>query len=903
MKINIVRASLLFAFLLAGLSPALSAEAVSAPLITNVSPTSGPVETTITVTGNYFSSPTYLLIDGQNGGTGTNANSANTSVTFVIPASTRPICNLFGGTDKCSDSITTLAAGVHQLSVVTVNGTSTAGSFTITSGTANGTTDPNAVAYTDANGYQYNAAGKIVGTVPGSPAATLAGTANGTVGTYTDANGNVIDKATGRIISTVPGSPAQRQAQAAQQAQQAQQQSGGFGDIIGQLMKSLPQLLGGLLGGGNKTPATNSNANKSNAATNQKTGLSAADQAKIDAANKIISDKAATDKAATDAATQAKNDAAALQEELKNTPYGQTDSQKINTLINDSGQDGNGYSYKTEGNVITVTDPTGNTTFVTNNAQNKQALDAFISGTPSAPVTGSGNAQQSSGAKDLPAEMQPDGAVPWSGQNTTPSTGTGSDTNGATATKSPFDNATFQQPSPTPSSGDNSSYPGEGTTGTNNTGNTPTNSNTNTTEDVGFNKYDPKTGLITNEYGEVIGKGNGTMDSTGSFNYTPIDTANPASGTMKPLDYTGAFGSNDTNQSCPPCPSAAAVILAVSSNCDCPGSTSPATGDLTSGVTDNLIPPVDLNGSSVSVPSQDLSGLSTSGSGIPTEFLPSQDLLSNSFLSSYSPTVFPDLVANPTYSADNNVTGGISDLPGNAFSYSPDLTLATPASSDIYGGLGYDATGGLYGNALLNNSTFDISGLSQNSTDGMNSTGYDLTGALTDNTSPIYNDPTSWYSNNSTDAGSTFGTPSSFWNVDSSAISLDNSASFLTDTAANPNAFLDQFNSTYTDTNGTLGGLDTTGALGGNSLIDTGTGSTDSIFNYTVPTTGTTDIYGNTTDLYGNPTDYGNTTYTDPTLTDPTLTDPTLTDPYGGTGNNVTTPSCYTDDNGDYVCQ
>lgn len=225
------------------------ASAASAPTITSVSPATGMIGDTIAVTGKNFDSQSYLLIDGLNGGLETSLDAATTTLGFVIPATIRPICNLFGTSNQCSNSITNLAAGVHKISILTKNGTSASVSFTVTSSTANGTGSTTI----DSNGYIRDANSNIIGVVPGSPAATLAGAGAGTAGTYTDSQGNIIDKATGRIIGSTIGSAAQQQ----QAAQSSQQQQGGIADIIGGLLKSLTGSLGGLLGGGN-----NGGANK-----------------------------------------------------------------------------------------------------------------------------------------------------------------------------------------------------------------------------------------------------------------------------------------------------------------------------------------------------------------------------------------------------------------------------------------------------------------------------------------------------------------------------------------------------------------------------------------------------------------------------------------------------------------
>ena len=106
-----------------------------APTISSLSPTSGPIGTSVTIYGSGFTSPSYVLIDGQVASAPIISPSNGNSVPFTVPSSASPQCNLFTSGQKCPQYVMVVSPGVHNISVITANGTSNSIGFTVSGGT------------------------------------------------------------------------------------------------------------------------------------------------------------------------------------------------------------------------------------------------------------------------------------------------------------------------------------------------------------------------------------------------------------------------------------------------------------------------------------------------------------------------------------------------------------------------------------------------------------------------------------------------------------------------------------------------------------------------------------------------------------------------------------------------
>ncbi len=102
----------------------------NAPVISYLSPTSGAVGTSVTITGSGFDSNSYVLIDG--GSSGAVFSNDGTHITFAIPSYVGANCNHFLQGSVCPMYARLISPGVHSVSVTTKNGTCNSVNFTVT---------------------------------------------------------------------------------------------------------------------------------------------------------------------------------------------------------------------------------------------------------------------------------------------------------------------------------------------------------------------------------------------------------------------------------------------------------------------------------------------------------------------------------------------------------------------------------------------------------------------------------------------------------------------------------------------------------------------------------------------------------------------------------------------------
>jgi hypothetical protein len=118
-------------------SVTLNVTAASAPVITSLSPSSGPVGTTIIINGSGFtSSDNQVVLDYLGTGNDPNFNlrsSDGKTLVFVLPAFVRPVCQVGM---MCIDDITMISPRTYNLSVKNAAGTSNSVTLTVTAASA-----------------------------------------------------------------------------------------------------------------------------------------------------------------------------------------------------------------------------------------------------------------------------------------------------------------------------------------------------------------------------------------------------------------------------------------------------------------------------------------------------------------------------------------------------------------------------------------------------------------------------------------------------------------------------------------------------------------------------------------------------------------------------------------------
>ncbi len=105
------------------------------PVISYLSPSTGPIATPVTITGaNFDPTKNYVLLNGLsvNDSVPIPSSSNGTSITFAIPKTVLPLCDPFGSAGNCSGTTTAIHSGSYNITVETINGKSKPVVFTTT---------------------------------------------------------------------------------------------------------------------------------------------------------------------------------------------------------------------------------------------------------------------------------------------------------------------------------------------------------------------------------------------------------------------------------------------------------------------------------------------------------------------------------------------------------------------------------------------------------------------------------------------------------------------------------------------------------------------------------------------------------------------------------------------------
>lgn len=113
-------------------TPSTPTSTSSSPLITSITPGSGPIDEAITITGSGFGTTSTVLFNGLVADTSVETNSAS-SLSLTVPPDLLPNC---ASGSACSQLVELTQAGTYQVSVMTDGATSNSMQFTITTGVA-----------------------------------------------------------------------------------------------------------------------------------------------------------------------------------------------------------------------------------------------------------------------------------------------------------------------------------------------------------------------------------------------------------------------------------------------------------------------------------------------------------------------------------------------------------------------------------------------------------------------------------------------------------------------------------------------------------------------------------------------------------------------------------------------
>jgi peptidoglycan hydrolase-like protein with peptidoglycan-binding domain len=100
------------------------------PAIYGLSAYSGKVGTGVTINGGRFDSKNYILLNGRVAGQAVSSSDGK-SLSFTIPTTTTPACNLFSTGSACPHDILIVSAGIYSITVQNIHGTSRGFDFTV----------------------------------------------------------------------------------------------------------------------------------------------------------------------------------------------------------------------------------------------------------------------------------------------------------------------------------------------------------------------------------------------------------------------------------------------------------------------------------------------------------------------------------------------------------------------------------------------------------------------------------------------------------------------------------------------------------------------------------------------------------------------------------------------------
>lgn len=104
------------------------------PSITSIYKTSGLVGDSVTITGTNFNPlKNYVLFNNLVASRVLSSSSNKTSLTFIVPSSLSPQCNLFVIGQACPQFVLRVGPAIYSVAVETANGTSNSLSFTVSS--------------------------------------------------------------------------------------------------------------------------------------------------------------------------------------------------------------------------------------------------------------------------------------------------------------------------------------------------------------------------------------------------------------------------------------------------------------------------------------------------------------------------------------------------------------------------------------------------------------------------------------------------------------------------------------------------------------------------------------------------------------------------------------------------